>query len=66
MIAVLEKDKINEVHDLFNEIIKKFKDLEFLDLTIYCIDAPELKYDKRVKGGEEKQIFKETMKQKTL
>ena len=48
------KDKINEVHDLFNEIIKKFKDLEFLDLTIYCIDAPELKYDRRVKGGEEK------------
>ena len=48
------KDKINEVHDLFNEIIKKFNDLEFLDLTIYCIDAPELKYDKRVKGGEEK------------
>ena len=48
------KDKINEVHDLFNEIIKKFKYLEILDLTIYCIDAPELKYDKRVKGGEEK------------
>jgi len=39
---------------LFNEIIKKFKYLEILDLTIYCIDAPELKYDKRVKGGEEK------------
>ncbi|MDA9617132.1 hypothetical protein N9S11_00095 [Candidatus Pelagibacter sp.] len=48
------KNKITEVHGLFNEIIERFKYLEILDLTIYCIDAPELKYDKRVKGGEEK------------
>lgn len=52
------KDKIDDVHETYNETLNSLKELKNLKISINCIDAPDLKYNNKVEGDYMKALKK--------
>jgi len=57
-----EKDKIENVHAIYEQCISKLPELEKLRIDINCIDAPELKYNDKIKDAYKKAKIKRNSK----
>ena len=57
-----EKDKIENVHTIYEQCISKLTELEKLRIDIHCIEAPELKYNDKIKGAYKKAKIKRNNK----
>ena len=47
------KDELHFATDFYREIINRFKTIKNIRLDINCLNAPELKYDEKVKGARD-------------
>ena len=52
------KEKITDVHKLYNESLNFLKEIEHLNIHIGCIEAPALKYNDKIEGAYEKAELK--------
>ena len=52
------KEKITDVHKLYNESLNFLKEIEHLNIHIGCIEAPALKYNDKIEGAYEKAEIK--------
>ena len=57
-----EKDKIENVHTIYEQSISKLTELEKLRIDINCIDAPKLKYNDKIKDAYKKAKIKRNSK----
>ena len=62
LICGYEKDKIENVHTIYEQCILKLTKLEKLGIDIHCIEAPELKYNDKIKDARQKAILKRNNK----
>ena len=53
-----EKNQIENVHAIYEQCISKLTELEKLTIDINCINAPELKYNNKIKDAYEKAKIK--------
>ena len=62
LICGYEKDKIENIHAIYEQCISKLTELEKLRIDIHCIKAPELKYNDKIKNARQKAIIKRNSK----
>ena len=54
LLCGYEKNRIDDVHKIYNETLGSLKELEHLTINVNCIDAPDLKYNNKIEGAYEK------------
>lgn len=54
LLCGYEKNRIDDVHKIYNETLGSLKELKHLTINVNCIDAPNLKYNSKIEGAYEK------------
>ena len=54
LLCGYEKNRIDDVHKIYDETLGSLKELEHLTINVNCIDAPDLKYNNKIEGAYEK------------